>query len=57
MTVIPRGSDFETPGDEDEPVAEQSDRHRIILAYVKTLSPIIAAIVACIGTLVTALAR
>ncbi|MBU8858674.1 MULTISPECIES: hypothetical protein [unclassified Micromonospora] len=57
MTVIPHGSDFETPEDEDETVAESIDRHRLILAYIKTLSPIIAAVVACIGTLVAALVR
>ncbi|MFD4207098.1 hypothetical protein ACFWRG_14035 [Micromonospora tulbaghiae] len=57
LTVIPHGSDFETPEDEDETVAEPTDRHRLILAYIKTLSPIIAAVVACIGTLVAALVR
>ncbi|WDZ86621.1 hypothetical protein [Micromonospora cathayae] len=57
MTVAPNGTDFETPDDEQEAVADQTGRHRIILAYIKALSPIIAAIVACIGTVVGILAR
>ncbi|WBB82585.1 hypothetical protein O7606_15525 [Micromonospora sp. WMMD882] len=57
MTVAPHGSDFETPEDEHETAADPTDRHRIVLAYIKALSPIIAALVASIGTLVGVLVR
>ncbi|MGC4893425.1 hypothetical protein [Micromonospora sp. DT31] len=58
MTVIPHGSDFETPPEDEHGAdADPTERHQIILAYIKTLSPIIAAIVACVGTLVGALIR
>lgn len=59
MTVAPQGPDFETPDDEGEEIAaDQIERqHRIILAYLKVLSPIIAALVASIGTMVGVMAR
>lgn len=56
LTVAPHGPDIETPDPEDEIAADHA-RHRIILAYIKALSPIIAALVASIGTLVGVLAR
>ncbi|MEU4565546.1 hypothetical protein [Micromonospora sp. NPDC023956] len=57
MTVAPQGPDIETPDSEDETEADHDGRHRLILAYIKALSPIIAAMVASIGTLVGILAR
>ncbi|BCL15447.1 MULTISPECIES: hypothetical protein [Micromonospora] len=57
LTVAPPGPDFETTDPDEEPAAEPEGRHRLILAYIKALSPIIAAMVASIGTLVTVLAR
>ncbi|SCL36789.1 hypothetical protein GA0074692_4445 [Micromonospora pallida] len=58
MTVAPPGPDFETTEpDEEEVASEQEERHRLILAYIKALSPIIAALVASIGTLVGVLVR
>ncbi|WP_285789706.1 hypothetical protein [Micromonospora sp. NBRC 101691] len=57
MTVAPQGPDIETPDSEDEAATDHDGRHRLILAYIKALGPIIAAIVASIGTLVSVLAR
>lgn len=58
LTVAPHGPDFDTPDDEEELAADQMARqHRIILAYLKVLSPIIAALVASIGTMVGVMAR
>jgi hypothetical protein len=57
LTVAPPGPDFETTEPDEEVAAEQDERHRLILAYIKALSPIIAALVASIGTLVGVLVR
>ncbi|GLY23697.1 hypothetical protein Misp04_34290 [Micromonospora sp. NBRC 101691] len=57
LTVAPQGPDIETPDSEDEAATDHDGRHRLILAYIKALGPIIAAIVASIGTLVSVLAR
>lgn len=59
MTVAPHGPDFETPAPDEEIDADvdQDGRHRLILAYLRALSPILAAMVAAIATVVGVLVR
>lgn len=53
LTVTPRGAAPKTRDDE----GGRLGRHRIVLAYIRALGPVVTAVMAAVATLVGALVR